>query len=366
MRASRCARAWQAEAVEDGRLSDADAASFRRHAATCRACSEEMRALSSLREAAARIPVAESTALERRRQRNRLLSAANALVVEPRRAFWAWPAGLAIAAAAAVAPLLWLAVSGSDDRAPAAAPPSFRITTSDGAEWETVERSSTIRVSAGRGRFELLVDALRPDQRFLLDLPDGEIEVLGTHFVVNVDERRTRSVRVVEGRVALRLRGRGPLVLHAGESWSEEPVVVKDDGQSAAPAASAPEGAGTASSARVSRRPAARRREPAARPDAPSVEAPQAAGGATASPPGTEFSEAMSAFSAGSYERAEALFARFEADHPADARTEDATFLRAVARLRRGDSAGARSVAREYLRLYPNGLRRKEAERMVR
>jgi TolA-binding protein len=80
---------------------------------------------------------------------------------------------------------------------------------------------------------------------------------------------------------------------------------------------------------------------------------------------GAAFTEAMSAFSDGDFARAERLFSVFERDHAGDARVEDATFLRAVARSRRGDRAGAASLAREYLRRFPNGLRRIEAERLA-
>ena len=73
----------------------------------------------------------------------------------------------------------------------------------------------------------------------------------------------------------------------------------------------------------------------------------------------------MAAFSAGDFGKAERLFTAFERAHPADARVEDATFLRAVARARRGDVATARAIARDYLRRYPKGLRRAEAERLL-
>jgi outer membrane protein assembly factor BamD (BamD/ComL family) len=74
----------------------------------------------------------------------------------------------------------------------------------------------------------------------------------------------------------------------------------------------------------------------------------------------------MAAFGAGDYGRAEALFRAFERENPGDARVEDTTFLRAVARNRRGDEAGARAAARDYLRRYPAGFRRLEAERLLR
>jgi hypothetical protein len=73
----------------------------------------------------------------------------------------------------------------------------------------------------------------------------------------------------------------------------------------------------------------------------------------------------MAAFDEGAFERADSLFGRFAADFSDDARTEDAMFLRAVARSRAGDSPGAAQRAREYLSRFPQGLRHREALRLV-
>jgi len=81
---------------------------------------------------------------------------------------------------------------------------------------------------------------------------------------------------------------------------------------------------------------------------------------------GVEFTQAMAAFSAGSYGQAERRLLAFAARYPSDLRSEDATFLAAVASSRRGDQDGAGVLARKYLERYPNGLRRLEAERLVR
>ena len=52
MKRPACTRAWQAEALEDGRLSGAERASFERHAASCAECASELRALVRLRQSA--------------------------------------------------------------------------------------------------------------------------------------------------------------------------------------------------------------------------------------------------------------------------------------------------------------------------
>jgi len=81
---------------------------------------------------------------------------------------------------------------------------------------------------------------------------------------------------------------------------------------------------------------------------------------------GVAFAKAMAAFTAGDYGSAQALFAAFEREHGSDDRVEDALFLRAVAHARRGDRSASRAAATEYLKRYPNGLRRREAEELTR
>ena len=100
---SACSRSWQAEAVEDGRLSRADTESFQRHAATCQHCAHEIRSLEKLRAAGERLPVLTSTPLERRRLRLSVLRAANELALHPRRAPRKQALGLAAFALAAAA-----------------------------------------------------------------------------------------------------------------------------------------------------------------------------------------------------------------------------------------------------------------------
>ena len=92
--------------------------------------------------------------------------------------------------------------------------------------------------------------------------------------------------------------------------------------------------------AQRSKRSAGSQPRPSSSAAADDVEAGQRAGA------GADFAQAMAAFDAGDYGRAEGAFLGFERRHSGDARCEDATFLRAVARARRGDAAGrARSRA---------------------
>jgi TolA-binding protein len=323
-----------------------------------------------LRQDAARQAVLTSTPLEQRRLRIELLRRANELVVSPPRARWKRPLAGAlalVAVAVAVALLLRFASPARGPIAPSTTDvPGFQITASQGAEWRTLQRDATLRLSAKRGRFEVAVDRLRTGQRFLLSLPDGEIEVQGTRFVVEADGARTLRVSVLEGRVALRLRDQPPLALSAGDGWTAEPVATQAQAISSATSVGDPAEA-LPSATSVSSRPPRRQPVDPVRPLAAELGQPlEPLPTSPASTVGRDFALAMAAFSAGDYGRAEELFISFERTNPSDARVEDATFLRALARSRRGDSNGAQAVAREYLRRYPNGLRRIEAERLAK
>jgi hypothetical protein len=359
MSQSSCERAWQAEAIEDGRLSGADRVSFERHAASCSACSRELVSLARLRRLAGQLPARVPLPIERRRSRQALLRRTLELSqrASPRPRALAVALGVLLAAASVLT--FWY---GASPRSPevALAPdiPSYRLRTSEHAEWRELERSATVRLALAHGNFDLDIDTLASGQRFLLELPDGELEVVGTRFSVLVEPEGTRHVRVSEGRVALRLHHQAPLSLGAGEAWLPPEVA-----RTGPPLPASPAGAAPATKAEPIPRESAR--PPMAAPRrlerSPIVPSPADAGA-----PNEEFAQAMAAFARGDYAQAERLCLRFEQDHPEDARVEDSTFLRAVARARRGDRAGARAVARQYLELYPNGLRGQEAQQLLR
>lgn len=371
MKGRECSRSWQAEAVEDGRLTGTDLASFERHVVTCETCSREARALGELRRAAAGLPMQRSTPLERRRQRSELIRRAHASSIEAPRSF-ARPALALALVIVAIAALVMKARPAFLARS--AATPTYRLVTSEDAAWRPVSENATLELSIERGHFDLAVDKLQRGQRFLLDLPDGELEVQGTQFIVDVDGVRTSLVRVFEGRVALRLRARGEIVLRAGESWSDGSAKDGVPPPAVAPPATSageptpPATANSAASPSVpvgqgARSERAKRATKAKSSEIPSNEV--AVADEPRATPASDFARAMAAFSAGDYGRAEQLLLAFERDHAGDARAEDATFLRAISRSRRGDDLGAQTIAREYLRRFPAGLRRREAERMA-
>jgi hypothetical protein len=202
-------------------------------------------------------------------------------------------------------------------------------------------------------------------QRFVLELPDGELEVIGTHFGVRVDPQGTRRVEVTEGRVALRLRDALPISLGAGESWTAEREAARAAAPPSLPAAEPPPTPAPAAAA-PSERSLARARQTALPETKRALESPSGEQAATGGTHDDDFARGMAAFGAGDYGQAERLFQDVERRHAENARRDDSTFLRAVARARRGDAEGARATARQYLERYPNGLRAPEAERLAR
>ena len=217
-------------------------------------------------------------------------------------------------------------------------------------------------------------------QQFVLELPDGELEVRGTRFIVRVHDGRTESVQVTEGFVALRIQGDAERLLHAGDDWSrsrDRPAAITEPlmhGTEVIPTAAAPFAAPSLSIKSSSSL------QPAAAPGTPTR-----SGGATTvsplpiSPAGSSqpvrpvsasvasesYAAAADAFRTEAYPKADALLAAFCRDFASDPRCEDAAFLRAVAHARMGDHPGAASLARAYLQSFPNGLRRREAEALA-
>lgn len=374
MNRPRCDRIWQAEAREDGRLDKRDLESFERHTQHCPECTREVAALKKITQTMATLPQPARTDLEHRRARQNLLRKANEefLADKPLGKPWkTWV--LAGAVALASAGLVWSRVGTSPTHAP-----TFDVADIAHAVWQTETIASTSRITLHAGTAAFHVEHLQNDEKFFVQLPDGLIEVRGTRFVVDVLEGKTHSVEVTEGIVWLDVPTFHGL-LHAGERWprietamsdkpapkdptpmevlppstNPEPVVVNEksaDGASS-PAPNLPKTASNSSS--LPEEPANALPTPATSAVTPKDEA------------GPRFAEAMAAFSAGNDGRADQLFSEFIRDFPRDGRAEDAMFLRAKSRARRGDTAGAAAIAREYLRAFPRGFRRPEAERLA-
>jgi ferric-dicitrate binding protein FerR (iron transport regulator) len=94
------------------------------------------------------------------------------------------------------------------------------------ARWTQVRQDGVERVTLDDGTLGVHVRHQQFGERFLVMLPDGEIEVRGTTFDVSVAGGATRRVHVDEGLVELRVRGRDVTHLASGETWTPPPAPV--------------------------------------------------------------------------------------------------------------------------------------------
>jgi TolA-binding protein len=346
-----CERGWEVDACLDERLDGAERAAFERHLAQCRACAESLAAGRSTLRAMRHAPTGATTNLEHRRVRAALLRKANERMTVGERLPWPRATWVLVAATAALS-IAYMATRPSEPpeasafratSASAAAPhATYEVVDEGAARWTATTSDAVTRVTLTKGTASFRVERLSERSRFVVALPDGEIEVRGTRFVVEVEGGRTRRVSVSEGVVELRI-GPEPRRLVAGEAWSEAGVSLPNPTASVSTSqdvdllrSNAPPGSASAAPAHDAR-----------------------------SLAGERFAEAMGAYTRGDYRRAEPLFAAFVREHPKDARAEDATFLRAEGLARSGDRDGAAAAARAYLAAFPRGLRRPEAERLA-
>jgi hypothetical protein len=344
-----CDRSWELDAYREGRLGEPDAASFERHLRSCGTCAELRQGDEKLRGLARRIGLGERDvpdALRLRRLRRRILNdAALDRGGEPRGRGATWLAGAvavailagvawskrhvpATAVAAATPVTSQRAVPPRVDAPPppdTADPPApawaGTVSPTDGARWSRSRESEVERVRLEAGSLSIHVRHQQPGERFLVVLPDGDLEVRGTTFDVAVKDDRTRAVHVTEGVVELRIAGLPVRRLEAGGSWSFQ-----------APLAANP--ASPATSARKT---------------------PYGDDGAA------DYANALRALGAGDNEGASSALRAFVISHPGAPQTEDATFLEAVALARAGRIDAAGNAAEEHLARFPESFHRRDA-----
>jgi hypothetical protein len=346
-----CPRLFEVEALRDGRLTGAELVRFQGHLAACPVCAREARALQALAEAL-RSPtnVVVADELRVRRERTRLLAAFDASLVPAPRS----PAKLWLRSAAAVALLSMLATlafvlwpappapSHSAGAPLARSPEPVTIRADSSARWSRRVEAQRDEIILESGAISIRVDHAASQRRLLVILPDGELEDIGTTFSVSADAGHTTRVTVQDGSVVLRLHGKPPLALGAGDSWSPPPA------PAATPLPATP--------------PPAPRRSVK-----PTPSAPLAPRRSTPDPdPSADFRAAMSAFNSGDNTRAATRFAAFLGQHPRDPRAEDAAYLRILALQRAGDSLATQQAAHDYLNRYPRGFRHAEVEGLSR
>jgi hypothetical protein len=330
------------EAERDGRLSEREAASVRRHRATCTSCAA---LAADLEHIGATLQVAPRSPLEVQRGRLRLLRDA----ARPRRLPRPAPRrALAAAAVLAVAAGAWmLETSIRPQRQPPAVahlpaiprPAPARIETRIDPDPDTRFTRSAMAgvevVTLETGALTLSVRPLAATERFLVRTGDAEVEVRGTLFRVEAAANQLRSVQVTEGRVEVRFRGRTS-TLAGGDAWTPPLDTEAESARGRAP------------------------------PKPPLSSAPASAVTTRAEEASKAFREGVSLVDRGDYDAATQRLRAFSEAHPSDDRAEDAAFLIVLSMQRAGRLSQAKAAARDYLARHPNGYRRAEVEAILR
>ncbi len=350
-----CPRLFEVEAARDGRIGGAELAAFERHLASCSVCAREHAALEQLADRL-RAPTRARDELSVRRERMRLLTEFDRLLVSERDRGPGLTRRISLlVAVAAVVIVAVVFVWRGEQPAPRAALASVSVSAAPGAQWSRRTEAQRDLVFLDGGELQIRVAPAERPIPLLVVLPDGELEDIGTTFSVTVRDGRTTRVRVDEGSVLLRLRGRAPIAIGARQEWKApahtpvaEPEPPPAPVESAKPARALPPAgpAGAAGSAGV-------------------------AGSASASPRAADeaaddFRSAMASLNAGRSAEAARRFEQFLARHPRDVRAQDAAYMRVVALQAVGDTAAMQQAARDYLRAYPRGFRRVEVEALLR
>jgi ferric-dicitrate binding protein FerR (iron transport regulator) len=348
MKRSICQRAWEAEAVEDGRVDARTRASFERHAASCDVCTRERAALKRLVAIVEGMHAGEASELQRRRARTGLMKTAHFGARGDAAPTTSWRTLIATLVTIIIV-VAWSYRNvrfGAPTEGALVGHHQVEVEPKGIAQWSIDNGLDPARMTLRDGTVSVHVSKLVRPQRFVLTMPDGEIEVHGTRFVVTVAMASTRRVEVTEGAVALRLLAQSERILQAGDVWIAEdpapPVVTNDTATAATPALG--EVAVTSH----------------ARPSQPKVAAPHQP---TA---GSLFDSAMRAYESGDFDGADQRFEEFTSRFPSDARCEDAALIGILIRSKRGDRTGARQRAHQYLAKYPAGLHQAEVERFLR
>lgn len=334
-----CDRLWQVDATDAGLLSPSDVLSFERHRHTCAECNKEANAAGRLRSLLEDRPSAEPTDLALRRVRARVLR--DAMPGQPpassglRSFYWAFASMLMLGA---------LIFASSRMLRARPLPFAATVTTEGTARWLQSRESEVERVDLREGIVHLHVRKQSKEERFLVDLPDGEIEVRGTTFEVEVRGGATRHVQVQEGVVTVRIRGRAEVALAAGETWP--PAVDAAPGPLPEPSANAPRAARFDSPMRDRLATPARSR--------------RAAGEGTRG-----YAEAIELYQGAHYSEAAEAFAHFASKHPTSSLDDDALFLEALSLASVGRLDAAALVAGEHVQRFPASFHKKDAAILV-
>ncbi len=353
MKRSPCSRLFEAEAARDGRLTGVERENFERHAAACSACARELAELTTLAEILRRPGAAPGDELRAHREKTRLLAAFDRRLLAPPRRTRLRSSLLSAAA------VLVLIVAGFGLRrlrsrrelVTVNAPPVV-VRANAATVWSEREEGSHELVVLERGTLWVRVDHTRSERQLRVNLPDGELEDIGTTFTVTAEAGHTSRIAVQEGRVVLRLRNQSALTIGAGEHWTRPEPLPAPPTSTRTTSQPSPDAGQHAASA----------------PSNGAVSAASAAGSAARANDASaaEFRQALAALNRGDNAQAAKEFGAFLQRRPHDGRAEDAAYLRVIALQRSGDHAGLDAAAEDFLRRYPSGFRRSEVEGLRR
>ena len=340
-----CDRIWEIEALREGRLSSRDAAAFERHRGVCAECMQRLAEDERIRELARQLPASETDPLHVRRLRAQILRRA-AATPEGRPLRRVLPAVFAVLAIATTP--LWLTrrvppLRSQNPVESAAASFGATIDASPGARYVTSGEGDAEVVVLDEGTITLTVRHRVAGERFLVRVPDGELEVRGTRFQVVVASGALSSVQVFEGKVALRRPGAAEEILVAGRVWAPSgPAEPPPPSLApAAPIATAPHRDLEPTTAdRNPRRPVT----DAHAEDRSAVQAQD------------EYAAAVRLFEQSRFDECARALHTFVIAHPMRAEAEDAAFLEASALARAGRADGAALVAERFLESYPTSI----------
>jgi hypothetical protein len=209
------------------------------------------------------------------------------------------------------------------------------VVPSPSARWSQTREQAIERVTIDDGAIRVHVRHQASGERFLVVLPDGEIEVRGTTFDVSVERGATAHVYVDEGVVELRIRDRPVVRLAANEAWSA-PLPSRSASQKPSPPlhAAVP---------------------------APSVAVPPTTHEVSH---GGDYASAIELLRKGQYDQAASAFHALAQADPAT-QADDSSFLEAIALARAGRTDAAALVAERHLASFPDSFHRKEASILV-
>ncbi|MEO8800291.1 MAG: FecR family protein, partial [Polyangiaceae bacterium] len=202
-----------------------------------------------------------------------------------------------------------------------------------GAVWSQTRVDHVERVKLDEGSLHIHVRHQESGERFLVDVPDGNLEVRGTTFDVDTHAGATRLVSVEEGVVAWHRKGSDEILLHGGDSWT----ATRPPSSPVAPSSSLTSSAMHASRARMSE------------PD-----------DGTAA-----YGAALDLFRRAHYLEASVAFERLLASHPHAPQAEDASYLDALSLARAGRADAAGAAADRHLASFPASFHRKDASILV-